>query len=140
MKRKAEPDDEPSPNHSSQDSIKRRAIETKNTWAKFRDGLFDQSTLDGHQKAYSESQPYKHGVISNLVASDLLRSVRTEIQENLSFTPKETDIYRIHQSGDLTNLDGLDDSSLKLLPSLLTLRDALYSSTFRDRTIVGAED
>lgn len=55
-----------------------------------------------------------------------------EIQENLSFTPKETDIYRIHQSGDLANLDGLDDSSLKLLPSLLILRNALYSPDFRD--------
>lgn len=57
--------------------------------------------------------------------------MRSEIQ-NLSFTPKETDIYKIHQSGDLANLDGLDDSSLKLLPSLLTLRDAMYSSGFRE--------
>lgn len=57
--------------------------------------------------------------------------MRSEIQ-NLSFTPKETDIYRIHQSGDLANLDGLDSSSLRLLPSLLTLRDAMYSSEFRE--------
>ena len=71
-------------------------------------------------------------MIQNLIENSLLRNVRTEIQENLSFTPKETDIYKIHQSGDLANLDGLDDASLKLLPSLLTLRDALYSSTFRE--------
>ena len=70
-------------------------------------------------------------MIQNLISPTLLRSVRTEIQDNLTFTPKETDIYKIHQSGDLANLDGLDDSSLKLLPSLLALRDALYSSTFR---------
>ena len=57
--------------------------------------------------------------------------MRSEIQEHLSFTPKETDIYKIHQSGDLANLDGLDDESLKLLPSLKKLRDALYSSEFR---------
>lgn len=62
---------------------------------------------------------------------DLLRSVRTEIQEHLHFTPKETDIYKIHQSGDLANLDGLDNESLSQLPSLLALRDALYSATFR---------
>jgi Rps23 Pro-64 3,4-dihydroxylase Tpa1-like proline 4-hydroxylase len=49
----------------------------------------------------------------------------------LHFTPKETDIYKIHQSGDLANLDGLDDSSLARLPSLLKLRDALYSHAFR---------
>ena len=74
---------------------------------------------------------YRHGVIANLISPALLRSVRSEIL-NLSFTPKETDIYRIHQSGDLANLDGLDSSSLKLLPSLLTLRDAMYSSEFRE--------
>lgn len=63
---------------------------------------------------------------------DLLRAVRTEIRANVSFTPKETDIYKIHQSGDLANLDGLDDESLAKLPSLLKLRDAIYSETFRD--------
>ena len=71
-------------------------------------------------------------MIQDLFSPSLLRSVRSEIRQSLSFTPKETDIYRIHQSGDLANLDGLDDSSLKLLPSLLKLRDALYSPSFRD--------
>jgi len=70
-------------------------------------------------------------VIKNLISESLLRKVRSEIQENLSFTPKETDIYRIHQSGDLANLDGLDNSALERLPSLLRLRDALYSEEFR---------
>lgn len=70
-------------------------------------------------------------MIKNLISEELLRNVRSEIQENISFTPKETDIYRIHQSGDLANLDGLDDSSLKRLPSLLRLRDSLYSEAFR---------
>ena len=65
--------------------------------------------------------------------------MRSEIQ-NLSFTPKETDIYKIHQSGDLANLDGLDGSTLELLPSLLTLRDDMYSSDFREylSTVTGS--
>ena len=70
-------------------------------------------------------------MIQDLIEPSLLKKVRSEIQ-NLSFTPKETDIYKIHQSGDLANLDGLEDSSLRLLPSLLTLRDAMYSSAFRE--------
>lgn len=70
-------------------------------------------------------------MIKKLISESLLRKVRSEIQENLSFTPKETDIYRIHQSGDLANLDGLDNSALERLPSLLRLRDALYSEEFR---------
>ena len=74
---------------------------------------------------------YKHAVISDLINDDLLRNVRKEIIANVHFTPKETDIYKIHQSGDLANLSGLDPSALKLLPSLLTLRDSLYSPAFR---------
>ena len=71
-------------------------------------------------------------MISDLLSPSLLRNVRSEIKENISFTPKETDIYRIEQSGDLANLDGLDRNALERLPSLQTLRDALYSVEFRD--------
>lgn len=91
--------------------------------------IFSADTSQTSDK-FLTSYRYRHGVISDLISPTLLRNVRLEIQ-NLSFTPKETDIYKIHQSGDLANLDGLDDSSLKLLPSLLTLRDALYCSDFR---------
>ncbi|MCJ1352319.1 MAG: hypothetical protein MMC33_002303 [Icmadophila ericetorum] len=132
MKRKADDDDDDNfndPQDNGQSKAKRQAIDPH---TRFHDGLFDQAVLAGYTDSYAKATPYKHGVISKLIDPDLLRSVRTEIQENLSFTPKETDIYKIHQSGDLANLDGLDDSSLKLLPSLLTLRDALYSSTFRE--------
>lgn len=79
----------------------------------------------------NENISYKHAVIQNLIDDKLLRNVRNEIREHIHFTPKETDIYKIHQSGDLANLDGLDDSALQRLPSLLTLRDSLYSSAFR---------
>lgn len=75
---------------------------------------------------------FRHGVIPDLIQPSLLRAVRLEILGNLSFTRKETDIYKIYQSGDLANLDGLDDSSLARLPSLLVLRNALYSQEFRN--------
>ncbi|KAL9600437.1 MAG: hypothetical protein Q9219_003190 [cf. Caloplaca sp. 3 TL-2023] len=119
MKRKAEADLDEHPS-------KRKAA---NGSTQFRSGLLQQA--DKYREQYITSEPYKHGVIQDLLEPQLLRTVRSEIQANLSFTPKETDIYKIHQSGDLANLDGLDDSSLSLLPSLLTLRDALYSPAFR---------
>jgi Rps23 Pro-64 3,4-dihydroxylase Tpa1-like proline 4-hydroxylase len=100
--------------------------------SRFRPDLFDPSVLADYTTAYATSTPYKHAVLTSLVSDPLLRSVRDEIRANVSFTPKETDIYKIHQSGDLANLDGLDDSSLSKLPSLLALRDALYSETFRN--------
>ncbi|XPS93607.1 putative component of NuA3 histone acetyltransferase complex [Ascochyta lentis] len=110
---------------------KKRAISDDEAHKNFDAGLFDSKRLAGYTNYYAESQPYKHAVINKLVDDALLRNVREEIREHISFTPKETDIYKIHQSGDLANLDGLDDSALKRLPSLLTLRDSLYSSAFR---------
>lgn len=98
---------------------------------RFRKGLFDQAVLDSYTKEYAASSPYKHAVIHRLIDDELLRSVRDEVRNNVQFAPKETDIYKIHQSGDLANLDGLDDESLSKLPSLLALRDAIYSETFR---------
>ncbi|KAK0613045.1 Oxoglutarate and iron-dependent oxygenase degradation C-term-domain-containing protein [Bombardia bombarda] len=100
--------------------------------ARFRKGLFDKQVLDKYTTEYASSTPYKHSVITDLIDDALLRKVRTEIKANVSFTPKETDIYKIHQSGDLANLDGLDNEALAKLPSLLALRDGLYSQTFRD--------
>lgn len=88
--------------------------------------------LDTYTSEYAESSPYRHSVISGLIDDTLLRNVRSEIKDNVSFTPKETDIYKIHQSGDLANLDGLEDEALAKLPSLLALRDAIYSQAFRD--------
>ncbi|KAM0335989.1 hypothetical protein ACHAPQ_004606 [Fusarium lateritium] len=99
---------------------------------RFRGGLFDQKVLNSYTEQYAQSEPYKHAVIDGLVNDSLLRSVRSEIKANVEFTPKETDIYKIHQSGDLANLDGLDDESLAKLPSLLKLRDAIYSESFRN--------
>jgi prolyl 3-hydroxylase /prolyl 3,4-dihydroxylase len=102
--------------------------------------LFAEDILANYTTKYAESEPYKHSVISSLINDDLLRSVRNEIRENVHFTPKETDIYKIHQSGDLANLDGLDDGALEKLPSLLRLRDVMYSSVFRKyvATITGS--
>ncbi|KAG8159188.1 hypothetical protein KVR01_010849 [Diaporthe batatas] len=128
MKRKAA--SQPGPNRASSKRPKTSLPEPA-AKARFRQGLFDRQVLDAYTKAYAASSPYKHSVINSLVDDSLLRSVRNEIRDNVSFTPKETDIYKIHQSGDLANLDGLDDDALSKLPSLLSLRDAIYSEAFR---------
>ncbi|KAJ4290150.1 putative component of NuA3 histone acetyltransferase complex [Collariella sp. IMI 366227] len=114
---------------AAQEAHKERAEDAK---ARFRKGLFDKKVLNEYTSQYANSTPYKHSVITGLVDDALLRKVRSEIKANVHFTPKETDIYKIHQSGDLANLDGLDDEALAKLPSLLSLRDAIYSQTFRD--------
>lgn len=108
---------------------KKRNVDNK---ASFRNGLFDEKTVTSYHESYANSGPYPHAVVADLIQEDLLRHVRKEIAENIHFTLKETDIYRIHQSGDLANLSNLDQESLKRLPSLVKLRDALYSPEFRE--------
>lgn len=104
--------------------------------------LEDTYVLQKH-KEYDESGPYKHAVIDGLINEDLLRQARHEILEELCFTEKETDIYKVralwwllliqvNQTGDLANLDGLPAEEAARLPALLKLRNALYSDTFRD--------
>ncbi|KAG7292107.1 hypothetical protein NEMBOFW57_002140 [Staphylotrichum longicolle] len=129
MKRKA---DGPAGGKKSANKRSKNTLSAEDAQARFRKGLFDKAVLNKYTSQYASSTPYKHSVIQGLVADDLLRKVRSEIKANVHFTPKETDIYKIHQSGDLANLDGLDDDALAKLPSLLALRDALYSQTFRD--------
>ncbi|KAL3421218.1 pkhd-type hydroxylase tpa1 [Phlyctema vagabunda] len=131
MKRKAEAQ---LPSSNGKGGLKKRAktvISPEETKKAFRKGLFAPEVLSKYTTGYADSTPYKHSVIHELIDDSLLRSVRDEIRENVHFTPKETDIYKIHQSGDLANLDGLDDAALEKLPSLLRLRDSLYSSEFR---------
>ncbi|KAJ4396831.1 putative component of NuA3 histone acetyltransferase complex [Gnomoniopsis smithogilvyi] len=129
MKRKAGNQAEPKKPLSKRAKSSLSADEAK---ARFRTGLFNQDELDKYTSGYAESSPYKHSVINGLIDDSLLRNVREEIRDNVSFTPKETDIYKIHQSGDLANLDGLEDEALAKLPSLLALRDAIYSEAFRN--------
>lgn len=134
MKRKAENQTAPASNG------KKQATETNAVEAQFGDNLFAEKTVKDYTDSYAESAPYKHAVVHGLMNDSLLRSVRTEIIENIHFTPKETDIYKIHQSGDLANLSGLAESALEKLPSLLKLRDALYGAEFRQwiSTVAGS--
>ncbi|KJX98180.1 Fe II 2-oxoglutarate-dependent dioxygenase like protein [Zymoseptoria brevis] len=128
MKRKAAETDDAAANGNG----KKRAVEVSNVQDRFRKGLFRPETVDAYTNEYAKSSPYKHAVVSDLINDELLRSVRSEIVNNIHFTPKETDIYKIHQSGDLANLDGLPAEALQKLPSLLKLRDAMYGKEFRE--------
>ncbi|KAF7720545.1 hypothetical protein EC973_007594 [Apophysomyces ossiformis] len=99
---------------------------------KFAAGLLEEETVEKLKNAFKISKPYLHCRIDKLVNDDLLRAVRKEIWDNLHFTLKETDIYKVNQTGDLANLDGLPSDELAKLSSLFELRNAIYSQDFRD--------
>ncbi|KAF8542990.1 Oxoglutarate and iron-dependent oxygenase degradation C-term-domain-containing protein [Trichophaea hybrida] len=116
----------------SSDSPAAASIPAEDIKAAFRPNLFDEAVLKEYNEQYLTSGPYRHVIIPTLISPPLLHAVKSEILSHLSFTPKETDIYRLHQTGDLANLSGLPAELAAKLPSLRRLRDALYSQTFRD--------
>jgi len=96
----------------------------------FAPNLLDAATVQQYAQQYAASGPYQHAVVPALIDDALLRATRREIEE-LHFTEKETDIYKVHQTGDMANLDGLPAEEAARLQSLLRLRNAIYSDQFR---------
>ncbi|KAL9713059.1 putative component of NuA3 histone acetyltransferase complex [Leucoagaricus gongylophorus] len=90
--------------------------------------LFDHNSIAALSTAYAASTPFKHALVEKIFQDDLLIRVKDECISHLSFAEKETDIYKVNQTGDLASLNYLDSEQISLLPNLLTLRDALYSS------------
>ena len=57
------------------------------------------------KQAYSASAPYPHGVLHPLCDDARARGCFEEMKENLSGTFKETDLFKVYQTGDLAVLD-----------------------------------
>lgn len=98
----------------------------------FNGKIWDHKFQDELANSVANSEPFKWGTITELMDDTLLRNVRQEVLTQIAFTKKETDIYKVYQSGDLANLSGLDWQDLSKLPSLYQLRSAIYSQEFRD--------
>jgi prolyl 3-hydroxylase /prolyl 3,4-dihydroxylase len=93
--------------------------------------LADPAERSNLAAAYAAGTPYPHCVIPDLCDPLKLRAVRDEIINNIEATYKETDLFKMLQTGDLANMDALDATSAWKLKTLLSLRDALYSPEFR---------
>ncbi|KAG5648808.1 hypothetical protein DXG03_000157 [Asterophora parasitica] len=107
--------------------------------SQFANDLFDHNNAAKLHAGYAANEPFKYAVVEKLFQDELLKKVKDECLSELSFTEKETDIYKVNQTGDLASLNYLTESQISLLPSLLTLRDALYSAKFRTflQTVTG---
>jgi len=93
--------------------------------------LADPSSRQALSASYRAASPYPHCVIPNICNPDVLRCVREEIINNIEATYKETDLFKMLQTGDLANMDKLDPESAAKLPTVRALRDAIYSTEFR---------
>ena len=61
----------------------------------FAPDLFSPSNIHRLHSEYDGSSPFKHVVVDKLFQDDLLQRVKDEALAELSFSEKETDIYKV---------------------------------------------
>lgn len=61
----------------------------------FAPELLHPNNIHRLNSEYAGSEPFKHAVVEKLFQDELLKSVKDEILSELSFTEKETDIYKV---------------------------------------------
>ena len=89
-------------------------------------------------ETFAAASPFPHAHLSSILAQPALLAVRQELGL-LRSTFKETDMFKVFQTGDLANLDAADAEHSAALPATIALRAALYSPAFRAfvRTVTG---
>lgn len=65
----------------------------------FAPELLHPANIHRLNSEYATSEPYKYCRVDKLFQDDLLASVKDEILSELSFTEKETDIYKVSLRG-----------------------------------------
>lgn len=61
----------------------------------FATNLLSDSSTQLHSEQYHSAQPFKHVVIDKIFQESLLTKVKDEILGHISFSEKETDIYKV---------------------------------------------
>lgn len=90
---------------------------------------FDKETATQLRKDHDESGPYRHVVLEDLCTNKGMRSIHDEITVNMKANFKETDLFKVFQTGDLAALTPKEEEAM---PHLMSLRKAIYSNEFRE--------
>lgn len=77
------------------DLATRKRQKTDHVEAHFATDLLEQVSVDRLHEEYAKSEPYKHVVVEKLFQDELVEKVKNECIRELSFTEKETDIYKV---------------------------------------------
>jgi prolyl 3-hydroxylase /prolyl 3,4-dihydroxylase len=89
-----------------------------------------RSQLDGSDT--NSSRPYGCAVITPLCNAEDMLKVHNEAKQNLKATFKETDLFKLYQTdSDLSTMEQSDPETAAKMPSVLALRDSLYTPEFR---------
>ena len=98
--------------------------------AAFDPHALDASKAAAARAAFKSAKPYTHVHLYGLFEQESLLAVRRELG-TLHRTFKETDLFKLYQSGDLANLSADIPEHAAALPAMIQLRAALYSEPFR---------
>jgi len=79
---------------------------------------------------FDAGKPFKHAVVRDVMTREAARRVHEEVGR-LHGDLKETDLFRVYQTGDLANADEADPQHAAELGALLALRRAINSPEFR---------
>jgi Rps23 Pro-64 3,4-dihydroxylase Tpa1-like proline 4-hydroxylase len=90
----------------------------------------DVAYVEKLRKELAEAEPYPHSVLNPLCNHDFLVKVHNEVKENLKANFKETDLYKLFQTDELSTLS--EETLMKEMPNLLKLRKVLYSKEWRE--------
>ena len=92
--------------------------------------LYTEENKKEMRHQYETSEPYRHLRIPKLCNPEVMLKIREEVVHNLKTFHRETDLFKVSQSIDFNNIP-LDSEFAKTIPNLMSLRQHLYSPTFR---------
>ena len=106
-----------------------------------RSDLYSDASVEELRSQHDNSGPYRHITIDGLCDESRMRAVHEEAINTMKTNFKETDLFKVYQTGDLMSLDS-EPKKARLVPELLSLRSALYSKEFREfvSKITGVSD
>jgi Rps23 Pro-64 3,4-dihydroxylase Tpa1-like proline 4-hydroxylase len=87
--------------------------------------------VSGLRSQFLASGPYRHAVIRPLCDDAFMRGVREELVTYLGAKFKETDIFKVNQTGDFSVIDELPAEKQACLQKIVQLKKILYSAEFR---------
>jgi Rps23 Pro-64 3,4-dihydroxylase Tpa1-like proline 4-hydroxylase len=120
---------------------KRAKLEEEINCSPILENLFTTTKCDELKCAHDNSGPYTHSVLYPLCDDSFMRLVHSDALTNMTATFKETDLFKVFQTGDLATLSSSGPGASKMR-HLLALRDAIYSERFRKLVgdVMGCDD
>jgi Rps23 Pro-64 3,4-dihydroxylase Tpa1-like proline 4-hydroxylase len=89
--------------------------------------IFSNTNRTQLRHFHDHSGPYRHVFIDGICETERMRLIHEEVKNNMSTTFKESDLFKLFQTVDLSNLDAASSN----IPQLVSLRESIYSKEFR---------